>query len=177
MELTIAVRVAVLLLELLLFVYFIYTVVAIFRGAAPIPARRRTVRAMLDLLELQPNEKFVDLGSGDGRILREACRRGAIATGYEINPFLVCYTRLRAFISGASTRLTVSRSDLWKADVSQVTALSVYMVPAFMERLEKKLRSELPAGARVVAARYRFPNWTPVKEQEGVFLYIVQRDR
>ena len=105
-------------LQIFLFIYFCYTVAAIFRGAAPIPTRSSNVRRILALSNVQPGELLVDLGSGDGRILRAAAARGARCLGFEINPFLCWYSRLRAWFGGSGA-IVVEKCDFWRSDLSK----------------------------------------------------------
>ena len=159
-------------LEILLAIYFFYTLVAIFKGAAPIPSRGSTVKSILLLAEILPGQKLYDLGSGDGRILFAAAKRGAACIGFEINPFLFWYTRLRAWITRAS-RVTVLRSDFWQNSISEADIVTVYLVPSAMARLQSKAKAELKPGTKIIAAVYPFPDWQPVKRDGRAFLYIV----
>lgn len=159
-------------LQLSLAIYFVFTVVAIFRGSAPIPSRHSTVKRMMAVAAVKPGDRLVDLGSGDGRILFHAAARGAECVGFEINPFLCWYTRLRAFVTRTSG-VQVLQSDLWKADLSQADVLTIYMVPQYMPRLKAKVQAEMKPGSRIVAAVYPFPDWEPQQRVENVFLYML----
>lgn len=171
MELSVAYLICV-CLEILLAVYFFYTLVAIFKGAAPIPSRGSTVQSIMRLAEIKPGQKLYDLGSGDGRILFAAAKQGATCIGFEINPFLFWYTRLRTLITRAS-RVKVRRSDFWQNSISDADLVTVYLVPSAMARLQSKARAELRPGTKIIAAVYPFPDWSPVKRDGKAFLYIV----
>lgn len=162
-------------LNVLLFVYFAYTVIAIFRGAAPIPSRRATVMRMLTLAGLKPGEILLDLGSGDGRILFAASTHGARAIGIEINPLLCWYSRFAAYVLRKGN-ITVRCSNFWDADLSEIDVLTVYLVPKFMARLKEKVQREMKVGARVVVAVYPFPEWVPEATDKNVFLYKIKAD-
>ncbi len=159
-------------LQLLLAVYFFYTLVAIIKGAAPIPSRGSTVESIMRLAAVQPGQKLYDLGSGDGRILFAAAKRGAICTGFEINPFLFWYTRIRAWLT-RSAKVSVLRSDFWKNSISDADVVTVYLVPSAMARLQRKAKEELRPGTKIIAAVYPFPDWPPVQKDGKAFLYIV----
>ncbi|XP_044791892.1 adenine nucleotide translocase lysine N-methyltransferase isoform X3 [Bubalus bubalis] len=111
-------------------------------------ASARQVEHVLSLLRGRPG-KTVDLGSGDGRIVRTvlAAHRCGLrpAVGYELNPWLVGLARLRAWRAGCAGSVRYHREDLWKLPL-----------------LEDKLQAELPAGARVVSGRFPLPTWQPV---------------
>ncbi|XP_006900227.1 PREDICTED: protein FAM173B [Elephantulus edwardii] len=104
---------------------------------------------------------LADVGSGDGRIVIAAAKMGFQAAGYELNPWLVWFSRYRAWREGVhgSTRFHIS--DLWKVSFSQYSNVVVFGVPQMMPPLEKKLDLELANDARVIACRFPFPNWTP----------------
>jgi cyclopropane fatty-acyl-phospholipid synthase-like methyltransferase len=157
-------------LYILLIVYFFYTVVAIIRGAPPIPSLSSTVERMMRLAEIKPGESLIDLGSGDGRILFAASKHGAECLGIEINPLLVWVTRFRAWATGAS-KVTVRRTNLWKVDVGAADVITVYMVPMYMRKLQEKLKSEMKPGSRILAAVHPFPDWEPTAQEENVFVY------
>jgi cyclopropane fatty-acyl-phospholipid synthase-like methyltransferase len=165
-------RIFFLALELLLAAYFIYTLIAIAKGAAPIPSRKSTVATMLDLANLQPGEVLYDLGSGDGRILFAAAKRGARCYGFEINPFLCLYTKVRAFLSGVRN-VSVTRENFWLQELTNADVVTAYLVPHLMERLKNKVRAELKPGTRIVLAVYPFPDWEPEAHQGRVYLYRV----
>ncbi len=162
----------ILFLQLLLAVYFFYTLVAIFKGAAPIPSRRSTVTAMMRLAEIVPGQKLYDLGSGDGRVLFAAAKQGANCTGFEINPFLFWYTRIRAWLKRAKS-VRVLRSDFWENPINDADVVTVYLVPSAMARLQTKAKAEMRPGAKIIAAVYPFPDWPPVKQDGKAYLYIV----
>ena len=94
--------------------------------------------------------RMVDLGSGDGTLLRAAARAGyGRCIGYEINPTLVALSRLR----GSETRWR----SMWEADLSQTDVLLCYGMPPIMDRLGTKLHHALPAGAIVCSNAYKVP--------------------
>jgi len=110
--------------------------------------------------------RLVDLGSGDGALLRAATRSaGFSATGYEINPFLVAYARARS-TSGPGSEQTHWRS-LWDAPLNEADVVLIYGTPHIMGRLGAKLRDELRPGAIVVSNCYKLP--------EGALGPIVKR--
>ena len=159
-------------LWVLLVVYLVFTIVAIFAGAAPIPSAESTVKCMMDLANIQPGELLLDLGSGDGRILIAAAKRGARCVGFEINPILLWYSRLRARIQGL-TSVSAHGTNLWDADIRDADILTIYMVPIFMERLRKKIQAEMKPGSRVISGVYPFPDWEPEKTNGRVYMYRV----
>ncbi|OPJ76477.1 protein FAM173B isoform B [Patagioenas fasciata monilis] len=131
------------------------TLVAIYAVATPfvtpalrkvclpfVPATSTQIQNVLKMLENRSGS-LVDIGSGDGRVVIAAAKRGFKAVGYELNPWLVWYSRYRAWRDGVhqSTRFYIS--DLWKVSFSHYTNVVVFGVPRMMPQLEKKLEEEL----------------------------------
>ncbi|KAK9403674.1 hypothetical protein NXF25_008501 [Crotalus adamanteus] len=104
---------------------------------------------------------LVDIGSGDGRIVIAAAKVGFKAVGYELNPWLVWYSRYRAWREGVHQDVNFYISDLWKVSFSQYANIVIFGVPQMMLQLEKKLGDELLQDARVIACRFPFPHWRP----------------
>ncbi|XP_063156261.1 ATP synthase subunit C lysine N-methyltransferase isoform X2 [Candoia aspera] len=108
-----------------------------------VPATSKQVENVLIMLKGR-NGTLVDIGSGDGRIVIAAAKVGFKAVGYELNPWLVWYSRYHAWREGVHQDVNFYISDLWK-----------------MLQLEKKLGDELQPDARVIACRFPFPHWSP----------------
>ncbi|XP_048376453.1 ATP synthase subunit C lysine N-methyltransferase [Stegostoma tigrinum] len=128
-----------------------------------VPASPAQVETVLQMLKGRRG-KLVDIGSGDGRIVIAAAKQGFRAVGYELNPWLVWYSRYKAWQEGVhhSTRFYIS--DLWKVDFSEYSNVVIFGVPQMMKSLEEKLQRELTSNARVVACRFPFPSWMAVCE-------------
>ncbi|OWF42603.1 protein FAM173B-like [Mizuhopecten yessoensis] len=122
---------------------------------------------------------LLDIGSGDGRIVIEAAKKGYKASGIELNMWLVLYSRLAARRAGMVTMATFKRQDLWKTDVSSFDNVVIFGVRQMMEPLELKLEKELGEDSMVVACRFRFPNWEPVmtlgEGVDTVWLYRINK--
>ncbi len=145
---------------------------AVFAGisAAPwVPTRKRDVSALLDDCELEPGDKFVELGCGDGRLLAEAAKRGAKAVGYEINPllWLVATVRNIARLSKVRVRL----GSLWRADISNADVVMLFLMPKAMTRLERKISSEMKPGSRLVCYIFGLPGRRPSIKRKKWSIY------
>uniref|UniRef100_A0A670K0I0 ATP synthase c subunit lysine N-methyltransferase n=1 Tax=Podarcis muralis TaxID=64176 RepID=A0A670K0I0_PODMU len=132
------------------------------------PSRHRQVENVLKMLKGR-NGPLVDIGSGDGRIVIAAAKVGFKAVGYELNPWLVWYSRYCAWREGVHQDTKFYISDLWKvrehlqliSDASKMVRVLCGFVPLQMLQLEKKLGEELASDARVIACRFPFPHWRP----------------
>lgn len=156
----------------LLTIFFLYTVVAIFKGASYVATTHRTVARLLDVAEIKPGEKLLDLGSGDGRILFAAAKRGATCVGIEINPLLCHYSRLLAKLKGVKG-VSIEEKDFWLYDLSDTDIVTVYLVPFRLNQLKAKVLAEMKSGSRVVTAVYHFEDWEPERRDGNVALYRV----
>lgn len=140
-------------------------------GAIYYPTTDLTVERMLELAKVGPKDTLVDLGSGDGRILIAAAKRGAKAVGYEINPFLVKRSRLFIRQAGVEKLATVEWKSFWKADFEKVTVVAVYLFPHLMNRLQKLLDKKIKHPIRVVSNDYCFPKLSAAKRDHKAYLY------
>ncbi|XP_063182246.1 ATP synthase subunit C lysine N-methyltransferase isoform X1 [Chroicocephalus ridibundus] len=145
-----------------------------------VPATSTQIQNVLKMLENRSGS-LVDIGSGDGRIVIAAAKRGFKAVGYELNPWLVWYSRYRAWRDGVHQNTKFYISDLWKVSFSRYTNVVVFGVPQMMPELEKKLEEELECNARIIACRFPFPCWVPDHTTgEGidtVWAYDMKRSR
>ncbi|KAM4552438.1 ATP synthase subunit C lysine N-methyltransferase [Odontesthes bonariensis] len=125
-----------------------------------VPATTAQVENVLKVLRARSGT-LVDIGSGDGRIVIAAAKHGFQASGFELNPWLVWYSRFKAWREGVHRSTSFHISDLWKVSFAQYSNVVIFGVPQMMDQLEHKLASELPGTAKVVACRFPFPTWVP----------------
>ncbi|XP_041488093.1 ATP synthase subunit C lysine N-methyltransferase isoform X1 [Microtus oregoni] len=125
-----------------------------------VPATSKQIENVVKMLQHRRGS-LVDIGSGDGRIVIAAAKEGFPAVGYELNPWLVWYSRYRAWREGVHGSAKFYISDLWKVTFAQYSNVVIFGVPQMMLQLERKLELELEDGARVIACRFPFPHWTP----------------
>ena len=139
--------------------FIVFLCIAFLTGGPYVPSRKSSVASMIRLAGIRKGSRVIDVGSGDGRVLFAAADSGAIASGYEINPFLVWYTNVLAFMRGKSGYVHASWKDLWKAQFSDADIIFVYLIPWKMADLEKKLRKEAKRGTLVISNSFVFPKW------------------
>jgi SAM-dependent methyltransferase len=140
------------------------------------------VNEMLTLAGVTARDVVYDLGSGDGRILIAAARdRGARGVGLEIDPTLVALSIERARRLGLADRLSFRQQDLFEADLTPATVVTLYLSRDLNRRLRPKLLSELRPGARIVSHSFDMGDWVPsrtlqVSSNEGshtLYLWVV----
>ncbi|MFN2646259.1 MAG: methyltransferase domain-containing protein [Burkholderiales bacterium] len=123
-----------------------------------VPTRPALAERMLDLAGVSARDFVVDLGSGDGRLVIAAAKRGARALGVEYEAEMVALARKNAAAAGVAERAQFVQGDMFHADISKATVLALFLLPANLNRLVPKFL-ELPAGTRIVNNTYRIDNW------------------
>ncbi len=142
-------------------------------GVPYLPTHRKQARLMIALAEIKPGMKVVDLGSGTGRLLFLAAKQGAQAVGYEINPFLYWWTKLKIAIFLRSGQVEVKFKSLYRADLKDVDVVFCFLLPNYMVKLENKLFTELKPGAKIISYVFSFTNRAAVVKKEGVMMYRI----
>ena len=162
----------ILLLALIsLTVFFCLILYALIFGAPYAPVADNRIRTMIKLLRLKKNDKLVDLGSGDGRIVVAFAKLGVESHGYEINPVLVAFSRYRIRKAGLQEKAFIHFKDFWTTDLSGFNAVTLYGIAHIMGRLEKKLKKELKPGSKIAANYFKFPDTKELKKENNVRYY------
>ncbi|MPZ45417.1 MAG: methyltransferase domain-containing protein [Betaproteobacteria bacterium] len=133
------------------------------RTAGPyVPTPNVIVERMLEFAKVGPDDFVVDLGSGDGRMVRTAAKvYGASGFGVDINPALVEKSNAQAREEGIAERAVFYQQDVFKADIHKATVITLYVLPAMMLGLRPKFLTELRPGTRIVSHDYHFREWQP----------------
>ncbi len=130
------------------------------KDVAWVPTSQALVDRMLDMAQLTPRDRLVDLGSGDGRTVITAARRGVRARGIEFDASLVELSKRQAEAAGVSDRATFEQADIFQSDFSDATVVTLFLLP----RLNLKLRPvllDMPPGTRIVANSFGMGEWQP----------------
>jgi SAM-dependent methyltransferase len=128
-----------------------------------VPTPDAVVQRMLDMAEVKPGERVVDLGSGDGKITIAAARRGAVARGIEYNPEMVALSRRNA--QAAGVKVDFEQGDIFQADFRNADVVTLYLLPNLNERLRPILLDMKP-GTRVTSHQFRMGDWQPDRTDE-----------
>lgn len=146
-----------------------------------VPTPPVLVEKMLDLAKVTPEDFVMDLGSGDGRNIIAAAKRGARALGVEYNPDMVAYAQREAEKAGVAGKALFVQGDMYEADISQATVLALFLLPENLDRLVPKFLDMKP-GTRIVLNTFGIRGWDADRiEQAGedcgawcdALLYIV----
>lgn len=128
---------------------------------------------MVELAGDLHGKTIVDLGSGDGRLLLLAAKKGVKkAIGLEINPLLVLYTILRSLLSPHRLTISCYWKNFWAYSLKDADVVFVYLLPWKMGALAKKLTKELKPGALIVSNSFIFPSLPMVAKDENVHVYV-----
>jgi predicted O-methyltransferase YrrM len=127
-----------------------------------VPTPETVAERMLTLAGTEPGDTVCDLGSGDGTVVITAAKTfGARAIGIERDPQLVAEATTRANAAGLGDRTSFLCADLFAADLSAVTVICLYLLPAYYEPVRQQLLRHARPGTRVVSHDYYFPDWPP----------------
>ncbi len=123
-----------------------------------VPTPAPLVEKMLDLAKVTASDTVIDLGSGDGRLVIAAARRGARAVGIEFAPEMVAISRQRATQAGVADRVRFVEGDLFAQDLSEATVVTMFLLPELNLRLRPRLLRLRP-GTRVVSNTFGLGDW------------------
>ena len=191
----------IMMLLLMIIVGFFFFLFDIFLELPYVATKRHKIGTIIKFAQIKPSQTIVDLGSGDGRLLIASAQKGAKAIGYEINPFLVLITKIRAFfLSHASSsviarnevtkqskkrlprsfhslamtgEVIVYKSNLWKSNLAVADVVFVYGRKKTMQKFQDFVYKNAKKGTRIVVNTNPFPGKKPIREENGVFLYKI----
>jgi hypothetical protein len=130
-----------------------------------VPTPQVVVDTMLDLAKVGSGDVLIDLGSGDGRVVVTAAKRGARAMGVDLDRVLLKQARELAEREGVADRATFREQNLFETDLSSATVVTSYLLPEMNLRLRPRIQSLKP-GTRVVAHDYHMGDWLPDERRD-----------
>ena len=125
-----------------------------------VPTPPVLVEKMLDVARVTPQDYVMDLGSGDGRNIIAAAKRGARALGIEYNPDMVALSRRMAETAGVADKAQFVQGDMYEADISNATVMALFLLPDNLNKLAPKFLALKP-GTRIVANQFAVTGWAP----------------
>ena len=135
------------------------------------------VEGMLDMAGVGPGDYLIDLGSGDGRIVIAAARRGAVGHGVDLDPLRNEEARRNALEAGVSDRVVFLEEDLFETDFTQATVVTMFLLSSVNLRLRPELLSRLRPGTRVLSHTFDMGDWKPDKREvigiRPVYLWVI----
>jgi hypothetical protein len=132
-----------------------------------VPTPQALVDKMLDMAKVTPQDYVVDLGSGDGRTVITAAKRGAKALGIEYNPDMVELSKRNAAKEGLAEKAKFIKADIFESDFSDATVVTLFLLPSLNVKLRPKLL-EMKPGTRVVSNSFDMGDWMPDETADAV---------
>ena len=123
-----------------------------------VPTPQALVDKMLDMAKVTPKDYVIDLGSGDGRTVITAAKRGSKALGIEYNPDMVELSKRNAVKEGVSDKATFVKADLFESDFSQAQVITMFLLPSINIKLRPKIL-DLKPGTRIVSNSFDMEDW------------------
>ncbi len=123
--------------------------------------RPEVIDKMLDMAAVGPGDRVLDLGTGDGRILIAAARRGASGTGIDIDPVLIGEAKAAAIRAGVADRTRFMAQDLFVTPVRGHSVVTMFLLPQVNLRLRSRLLRDLAPGSRIVSHAFDMADWAP----------------
>lgn len=153
---------------LLLLAVLLFGFVLIF-GPPFVPTLRSQIVTALDVLDLQPGQKLLELGSGDGRVAKAAAQRGLWVVGIELNPLLVLISRLRTWRYRHQVRIIWG--DYFRVRWPEADAIFTFMIPRQMATLDRKIKNWHQKKVYLASYAFHIPGKEPVRKKNGILLY------
>ncbi|HXG50236.1 MAG TPA: methyltransferase domain-containing protein [candidate division Zixibacteria bacterium] len=139
-----------------------------------VPTPQEVVDRMIELAGVGKGDVVYDLGSGDGRIVIAAAKKGARAVGFDIDPDLIKESRENIRKAGVQKLAEIRQQDILTVDVSGASVVTLYLLPDVNLKLKPKLLSQLKPGSRVVSHAFDMGDWKPDKVEriDGRTIYL-----
>ena len=151
--------------------YFIFPLL----GHAPYyPSGKKSIKEMIKLAGLKGNERIIDLGSGDGRLVLEAAKYCKVAKGIEHNPFFVFFSNIKKCFFRRKANVSFVYGNMYKHDLSQYDVIFCYLLPESMRKLEQKMKKELKPGTKVISNTFHIKVFKEVKSVGKIKMYVVK---
>jgi SAM-dependent methyltransferase len=141
----------------------------VFVGPPYLPTMRRQTDVALDLLDLKPGETLLELGSGDGRVILAAAKRGLKVVGIELNPLLALVSVIVTWRYRKQVR--VIWGSYWGRPWPRADAIFTFMLTKYMPKLDARIEQWRPKPIPLASFAFRIPGKEPIREQAGVYLY------
>jgi hypothetical protein len=150
-------------------VFFIAFTFVIAFGAPFLPTLKQRIPDALDLINLRSGQTLIELGSGDGRLLKAAAERGIVSVGYELNPLLVVYSKIATL--KYRRLVTIRWGNFWNQDWPPADGIFVFLLQPYMEKLNAKITQTYPSGVKLVSFAFTIPGKKPHRIVNGMYLY------
>lgn len=156
-------------------VLFMVFAFAVFFGAPYLPTLKQQINEALDLMDLKKGQTMLELGSGDGRVMLAAAKRGWKVVGYEINPLLVAVSWLLTL--RYRKQVTVVWGNYWHKSWPACDGIFVFLLDKYMAKLDEQIWMNCKKPVRVVSFAFKIPGKRIAQKKKGMFLYKYGEDK
>lgn len=145
------------------------------RGAPYLPTLKVQVTDALEMLDLQPGQTLLELGSGDGRLLAAAAQKGVYSVGYELNPLLVVWTRVRYW--RYRKFISVRWGDFWLTEWPKSDGMYVFLLEKYMKKLDNKVIQYAKGNPyKLVSFGFEIKSRKVAQQRKGLRLYQYEKN-
>jgi len=157
------------------FITIIFFGAVVFFGAPYLPTLNKQTKEALILLNLKKGQTLLELGSGDGRVLRAAAKQGIKCVGYELNPALVLWSKLRCW--RYRNLVSVKWANYWNVDWPKSDGMYVFLLQKYMRKLDNKIMhyNDKSKPYKLVSNTFLIPDKKPQKTKTGLALYVYHK--
>lgn len=156
-------------LWLVVFALILLFGMVVFFGAPFLPTLNNRVEDALNLLELKPGQTMLELGSGDGRLMLAAAKKGIRSVGYEINPLLFTYSKVLTWRYRKLVKIYCK--NYWNVDWPKADGIYVFLLQPYMEKLNNRLKEYKHKPIKLVSFAFKIESKKCTKENNGLRLY------
>ena len=140
-------------------------------GAPFQPSSKKETLNVIKLANAKKGDKIAELVSGNGTLVIALAKKGAIVDGYEINSFLVWWSRKKIKALGLQKIAKIYKKNFWDVDLSEYNKIALFQIYYVMPKLQKKFEKELKKGSLVISNTWKFRTKKFLKNQGKVYLY------
>ena len=151
------------MLRLLCILCLAFAPAALARDVPYVPTPHAVVEKMLEVAKVGPQDVVYDLGSGDGRIVIAAAKKGARGVGIDIDDQRVWEAKNNALAAGVAERVQFRQEDIFQTDFREATVVTMYLLTSVNLRLRPRLLAELKPGTRIVSHAFDLGDWKPLE--------------
>ena len=143
---------------------------AMIKGAPYVPTRKRDIERMLKIGRFKKGERVVELGFGDGRVMRAIEKLGCDVMGYEFSPATYWAGRVVHFFKSGKGEMRYG--DFWKQDYKEADVLVCFLLINAMKDVKEKIWPNLEPGTRLISNQFALPGVKEVAREGNVFMYV-----
>ena len=155
------------------FVLSLFFAIPFLFGAPYEPSHQKHFERIIRFSNVKRGEKIAELGSGDGRVVIALAKKGAIVHGFEINPFLVLYSKMKIKKLGLEKNAFVHWKSFWQISLRDYDTIILFQFHTIMKILENKIKKEAKKNVKIISSIWKFPTLKLIKNSDKVYLYKV----